>query len=223
MFRQLTAIFPNQVYPPDNLKAVDATFSAVRLKRALDTKNYQVISGHFPFFMHEFMAPDVKTFTLLREPVARTISYLKHHKKMMPEDAHKPLEEIYNDQFRFKGMIENHMVKMFALTPDDLEAGMLTALDFEEAHLKLAKQNLRKVHVVGLTEEYDNFCTRLTGRFGWKFEKILHYNKSKTASDQISEAFRNRIIEDNAPDIRFYRFAADLIETRRLRRERNRS
>src|SRR5690349_10410621 len=55
----------------------------------------KVVTGHFPLCTADLLGGGFTTFTVLREPVARTLSYLRHHRKLTPEDAHKSLEEIY--------------------------------------------------------------------------------------------------------------------------------
>ncbi len=63
--------------------------------------------------------PDLVTLTLLRDPVDRTISLLKHFKRLSKHFAPMPLEEIYEDPFVFAQFVENHQTRMFAVTEND--------------------------------------------------------------------------------------------------------
>ena len=63
--------------------------------------------------------------TVLRHPVERTLSFLRHQAERRQRGATEdtPLEEIYDDPFRFEAMIQNHMTRMLSLTPDEMVAG----------------------------------------------------------------------------------------------------
>lgn len=173
----------------------------------------RVVSGHFPLCTAELLGGEFTTLTLLREPVERTLSYLRHHRVLTPEDRHTPLEDIYDDSFRFHGLVHNHMVKMFSLTQAEMTGGMLTQVEFTPERLERAKERLAGIDAVGLQEDFDQFCVELTRRFGWRLGEPLHANR--TQQFDVSESFRARIAEDNAMDVELYAFAAQLCERRR--------
>jgi hypothetical protein len=167
----------------------------------------RVITGHFPLCVSELLGVPFTTLTVLREPVERTLSYLRHHRVLLQEDRETPLETIYEDPFRYRGLVHNHMVKMFALTPETMTAGALTPVDFEPHHLELAKERLKTVDVVGVQDRFDEFCSELEQRFGWELGPPLFANR--TTPFEVSDAFRDRIAEDNALDVELYEYARD--------------
>src|SRR5690606_26706641 len=105
-------VYPNRSDGPDVFTQyldVDNLFERMRVRG----HEVQVVCGHFPFCTMELLKGSFTTFTVLREPVERTLSYLRHHRARTPEDRDKSLEEIYDDPFRFHGLAHNHMTKMF--------------------------------------------------------------------------------------------------------------
>ena len=167
----------------------------------------RVVTGHFPLCVSELLGGPFTTLTVLREPVERTLSYLRHHRVLLQEDRDTPLVEIYEDPFRYQGLVHNHMVKMFALTPETMTAGALTPVDFERHHLELAKERLATVDVVGVQERFEEFCAELERRFGWDLGPPLFANR--TTPFEVSEEFRARIAADNALDVELYEYARD--------------
>ncbi len=122
----------------------------------------EVVSGHFPLCTTELLGGDFTTLTVLRDPLERTLSYLRHHRLRTPADRHMPLEQVYEDQFRFDGLIHNHMTKMLSLLPEEMDAGALTRVEFTSERLERAKARLEKVDAVGVQEQLDTFCEQLT-------------------------------------------------------------
>jgi hypothetical protein len=173
----------------------------------------RIVLGHFPLCTVELLDADFTTLTVLREPVERTLSFLRHHRRLTPEDRDKPLEEIYDDPFRFEALLHNHMVKMFALTVDEMTDGMLTTVDFTPAHLERAKRQLATVDVVGLQEDFEGFCRELEARFGWPLGVPFFANRTKPVD--VPDSFRRRIAIDNEMDVELYEFACDLVRSRR--------
>jgi hypothetical protein len=172
----------------------------------------RVVTGHFPLCTAELLDAPFRTFTVLREPVERTLSYLRHHRRMTPEDTEVPLEEIYEDPLRFTGLIHNHMVKMFSLRLDEMTGGSMTPVDFTPEHLTRAKERLAGVDVVGLQERFDDFVAELERRFGWDLGPPLVAND--TVPVPVDPAFRDRIAADNALDVELYAWACDLVASR---------
>ncbi len=176
----------------------------------------RVVTGHFPLCTAQVLGGDFRTFTLLREPVARTLSYLRHHRELTPEAREQSLEEIYDDPFRFEGLVHNHMVKMFSLTPGEMSAGALTPVEFGPERLEAAKAALETVDVVGVQEDYDRFCRELERRFRWRLGDRRHMNRTRPVD--VDPAFRRRIEHDNALDVELYDFTRGLIAQRAARR-----
>jgi hypothetical protein len=199
------AIYPDDSdgSPPDSVLVHEHLAERFAARR----DEIRVITGHFPLCVAEMLDADFTTLTVLREPVERTLSYLRHHRVLLTEDRDLPLVEIYEDPFRFQGLVHNHMVKMFALTPDTMTAGVLTPVRFERHHLELAKERLATVDVVGVQERFEEFCAELERRFGWDLGPAMFANRTEPV--EVSDAFRDRIAEDNALDIELFEFARD--------------
>jgi hypothetical protein len=172
----------------------------------------RVITGHFPLCATEVLGGDWRTFTVLREPVERTLSYLRHHKKLTPADADLPLEAIYEDPLRFYGLVHNHMVKMLALRPEEMTASAMTLVEFTDDHLVRARAALEGLDVIGVQEEFEPFCDALSQRFGWALGPPQRSNF--TPEVPVADSFRRRIAADNALDVALYEHALELLARR---------
>jgi hypothetical protein len=202
------------VYPTrgvDGTDPVELVLSIDHLRERLAARGDQVrvITGHFPLCTTELIDGQFTTLTLLREPVERTLSYLRHHRENERADRHKSLEEIYDDPFRFHGLAHNHMTKMLSLTPAEMTDGMLTRVGFDRDRLERAKEALAGIDAMGLKERFEDFCDNLAARFGWRLGEPEIVNTS--APVEVSQSFRARITEDNALDIELYEFASQLL------------
>jgi hypothetical protein len=175
-------------------------------------REIQVVTGHFPLCTAELLGGRFTTLTLLRDPVERTLSYLRHHQKFTPDDRELPLEAIYDDPFRFHGLVHNHMVKMFSLDAAEMTDGALTRVEFTRERLERAKANLARVDAVGLQERFDEFCALLVRRYGWRFGDPERVNR--TPPVPVADEFRARIATDNALDVELYEFARRLVDER---------
>jgi hypothetical protein len=175
----------------------------------------RVVTGHFPLCTEELLNAEFTTLTVLRHPVERTLSYLRHHRDTTPADSERPLEEIYEDPERFRPFIENHMVKMLSLRAEEMTNGMMTVVDIDRRRLRRAKRALRKIDEFGLQEDLEGFAQRLSRRFGWELGPTIHENVTRQTA--VPDAFRARIAEDNALDMELYEYAA------KLRRKRDRA
>ena len=217
LWMRLQRHFPReQLYPTLASKGdVSAVIDVDHLLRSwrAHKEELRVVTGHFPLCTAELLGVPFTTMTVLRDPVDRTLSYLRHHRSFVTEDANRSLSQIYDDPFRFDGFIHNHMVKMLSLTTDEMSNGALTHVEFTTAHLDRAKANLESIDVVGLQDDFESFCTELTQRFGWKLGRPAHTNRTDPVAEEEA-GLRDRIVSDNALDLELWEHARELVATR---------
>jgi hypothetical protein len=212
------AIYPNATDGDVFTVAPQLSIDQLQQRWADRAGEIRIVMGHFPMCTMELLtppepdAPPFTTLTVLREPVERTLSFLRHHKKLTPADRDLSFEEIYEDEFRYKGLIENHMVKMFSLTTDEMTDGMLTRVDFTPAHLERAKARLASVDVVGLQDHFEAFCAEIESRYGWELGEPMFTNR--TMPVDVPASFRRRIADDNALDMDLWDYARHLYDDR---------
>jgi hypothetical protein len=206
------AVYPTRGADGRNPFVLVLSIEHLRERLAARGEEIQVITGHFPLCTTELLGGRFTTLTLLREPVERTLSYLRHHRENEEADRDKSLEEIYADPFRFNGLAHNHMTKMLSLTPAEMTDGMLTHVQFDRDHLERAKEALTGIDAFGLQERFEDFCDELSIRFGWRLGEPEVVNTS--APVEVSEDFRARIAADNVSDIELYEFAKELLADR---------
>jgi hypothetical protein len=142
LWRRLKTQFtPEQVYPgpgdgdpPRSTLSVDHLVERWRVRRA----DLVIVTGHFPLCTTELLDAPFTTITILRDPVERTLSNLRHYRQETPEAAEQSLEELYDDPVRFE-LVHNHMVKMFSLSTDEMTDGAMTPVTYTRDRLERAK------------------------------------------------------------------------------------
>lgn len=202
------AVYPTEHDGPVDKRTIDVeNLLGVWSRRGADI---QVITGHFPFATMELLDADFATFTLLRDPVERTLSFLRQQRQEDPRWRDRPLEEIYEDPFVHHGLVRDHMTKMFALDADDARrAGLLSEVTLDEGDLDRALARLATVDVVGVQEDHERFVAALADRFGWDLGRPAWANR--TAPVPVDDAFRRRIRADNRLDVALYEQARRLV------------
>jgi hypothetical protein len=194
---------PGDGRPPDTVISVDHLLERWKIRG----DEIRIVTGHFPLCTTELLGGTFTTLTLVRDPVERTLSYLRHHRETGGDATERSLEEIYDDPVRFE-LLHNHMVKMLSLTTEEMTDGALTHVEFSRDRLARAQAALRTVDVVGFQEEFDAFCAELAARFGWDLGPPVFMNRTKPVD--VSDEFRERIAADNALDMELYEFARTL-------------
>lgn len=169
--------------------------------------------GHFPFVAIQLLGMDLVTLTILRDPVERTISYLKHCKRYHEQHRSLPLERIYEDPLYFPMLMRDHQAKLFAMTPDDEPESYHDVIEVDGRRLEIAKANLEQVDVLGIQEHFGEFLSEIEHRYGWRIQGVR--DRHVSPETDASASLRRRIAEDNAADVEFYEHARRLWERRR--------
>jgi hypothetical protein len=175
-------------------------------------------TGHFPFVVSRILEsqlggePLVRA-TLLRDPVERTLSYLKHCTIHHPQHRGLSLEEVYDDPFFFPGFIQDHQTKLFSMTVEDPLTTFFQSIDVDRDRLALAKENLEAVDLLGLTERFPQFVEQVRRRYRWRplRQPDVHVSIGEW---EVRQEFRDRIAEDNAIDMEFYDHARSVVQRR---------
>jgi Sulfotransferase family len=218
---RLRATFPDeQIYPnasdgPDPRVAV-ISVAHLRERWAVRGDQIRLLSGHFPVRTAELLGVTFITMTVLRHPVERTLSFLRHQVERRQRGATEgtPLDAIYEDPFRFELMIQNHMVRMLSLAPEEMlqHDGVLTPVTYTEARLERAKEALAALDIFGLQECFEDFCDELSARYGLELGEPVRSNTTERA--EVPEGLAERIAEDNALDMALYEYARALYYAR---------
>lgn len=223
MWHLRTVFAPEAIYPgkgfdwtdPDDVGVyVDldrlAALPAARLDRV------RLVAGHYPYSARHLLPGSVRTVTILREPVARTVSLLKHFKRLHPPSRDRTLRQIYEDPDRFVGFIENHQTRVFAIEPADRVRTLREPVAIDERRFATALANLRAIDVLGLTERYDDFLEGLRARFGWWPDGVPPVPRANVAEESwaIDDELIERIAADNRWDVALYEEAVRIVDAR---------
>lgn len=212
LFRRLRHAFGvDAVYPlPDEQGSPLTVLSVERLaERLAETgPQFRVVTGHFPLCATEVVGGRWETFTILRDPVERVLSFLRHQREVEPRFAGWPLERIYEDPISTGPLVRNHMVRMLALRADEMTDGALSPMEVDDGRLDAAWHNLvDRIDVWGLQEEFEAFCDDLQRRFGWDLGPPVFMNR--TSPSPAPDSLRARIADDNRYDGELYRAARE--------------
>jgi hypothetical protein len=161
--------------------------------------------GHFPYVATELLRQELVKLTVLREPVDRTVSHLKHLHFYTPQNRKRSLEDIYEDPILQPCFLRNHQAKMFAFTEADEPTTYMDVLDIDKRRLVVAKENLDNLDLIGFVDCYERFLEDVEGRFGWRIDKSKR--RRVAPAGDVSKELRRRIEADNAADLAFYDYA----------------
>ena len=82
----------------------------------------RVVRGHVPYAVRSLLVGEYEVLTILRDPVDRTLSYLKHCRRYHVEHLEMALEEIYEDTWFNANFLRNYQTKIFSMSADEAVA-----------------------------------------------------------------------------------------------------
>lgn len=210
-------------YPAAAIHSLGAdTHAAVAAFEALpaaERAGFKIIRGHFPYGFHAAVPGSTTYFTLLRDPVARVISYYNYIRRTPPHYLH---ERVMRDRLTLRELLEtgealmmnDGMVRLLSGVWGERPFGGVTDADRDEA-----ARVLRDVcSVVGLTEAFDPTLLLLQRAFGWRDLSYRRLNVGRGARGRrparsrstIDDATRAAIEACNQHDLAVYRLAREL-------------
>ncbi len=209
-------IYPHPERDPLSYDLTESPYWRVDRLRELDAERHRSIrcyTGHFPWVASTLVGGPVRTFTLLRDPVERVVSHLRHCKTYHPHHADLTAEEIYaDDPWRERFMI-NFQTKIFAFTTEDEPSYCHDLLTIDADRLAIAKDHLGATDLVGLQDDVPRFLEEVAETFDWRVG--AHGDRRVSEPFPVGDALRAQIARDNAIDIEFFEFARELVARRR--------
>lgn len=193
-------------------------------------KNIQVITGHIPYGIHEYLRVDCSSFdyiVFLRNPIERWISEFNHSirypsfvkpiwkRSSSPRDFLRRCKKqerntnIMTKQLsgmeRFTDVIQDHKNYMFMWA----RRKKRYSEDDMQNMLNVAKENLSKYRFVGFPGE--SYYKRLCKIFNWKYKKCRRMNRSSSNPmvNWKSKKYIDYIMDINKYDMALYNFAIE--------------
>jgi hypothetical protein len=81
-----------------------------------------MVRGHVPYAVRALLEGHYEALTILRDPVERTVSHLKHCRKFHKEHQNMELEKIYELPWFKASFFQNYQTKIFSMSPEEAMA-----------------------------------------------------------------------------------------------------
>lgn len=179
------------------------------LQELQDKPEYRLFRGHYNYWVRKYLPKDVLTIAVLRDPVERTVSLIRHHladRRMTEADARESLDQ---------GTLpvpDNAMCRYLGDFPIQAEGEELSnrllasktdPIDDPEALLKRAISAGRTLDILGFTDDMPNLFEKISQKTGLSLA-MRRDNPSRYPSLSLSEDQMDVIRTHNAFDLRLY-------------------
>jgi hypothetical protein len=184
----------------------------------------KLISSHIGYGLHSHLDSiqrPIQYFTILRDPIERTVSAYCHHLKH-PENAGTTVAEFLSDP-RYRHRRNNAQAVQLSGTKCrlelDCEPSTREAYEPPDDLYEQAAAVLRdEFTTFGFTERYDEVVVLLRRAFGWPLLGSLYVplnvNPNRRSVTEFSVADRELLHAANEVDLELYRYAQHLYEER---------
>ncbi|MCS7039613.1 MAG: sulfotransferase family 2 domain-containing protein [Caldilineales bacterium] len=173
----------------------------------------KIIYGHIPFGLHKYIQIPVSYFTLLRDPIERTISHYYHIRKRPNHFYHRMALDMDIGEFIVKSRFrefDNGQVRQLT------GAGHLPFGACSEELLAQAIANLENHFcAVGLQERFDESVVLLRRTLGWKKPPLYrrrNVNRLRPRGETLPTEALAVITAYNELDRQLYAWAATRLE-----------
>lgn len=178
-------------------------------------KRIKLIYGHFGVGVHKYLDQPTTYITVLRDPIARTISafsYLRSdfmtqkQKFPCPDDDLAAFAQSTGEYAPF--YINNLQVRM--LGSNDASIDPAPGEPCSKHMLEMAKDNIDKhFPVVGLTERFDESLLLIKRQLGWRtcFYSTMNIAVKKQHNTEYAQSDLDAVRDANQMDLKLYEFA----------------
>lgn len=208
--RTLRAIIRRQYRPEEvcttSREAGDPIQDFLALSEA-EKARLRIVQGHFSYGLHEHVSRPAVYVTMLREPIARVISYYRFMCDNPNHNHHAAAIDLGLDGFlrsRMSKAIDNGQLRYLAAV-EDIPFGACT-----DAMLDAALANLEQRFVaVGLVEAFDDSILLMRRALGWGIPAYMPLNVSKhrVGEGRLTDETLALLRDYNRFDLQIYEYA----------------
>jgi hypothetical protein len=178
-----------------------------------DLQRFALVEGHLDvaFFAEHFGADwHTNGLTMLRDPVARTVSQARHIRARPG-----PFQEELQARVREPASVFERVPRLANLQTKYLSGTPRDAVEVNPAALAEAKANLERL-AFGVTEQFDASMALLMERLAFGIPKFDVANISRGTSDDdlLSDEFRAAAHQHNDLDLQLYAHGCERLRTR---------
>jgi hypothetical protein len=178
----------------------------------------RLLRGHAGYSMHAYLPGPCAHFTLLRDPIKRTISYY-HYVRRVP--LHYCYDLVNAQQMSLTDFVSSGCDRMTDNAHTRLLCGLETGQEVGVGQITgemfdAAKRHLTQLAVVGLAEEFDATLILLKQAFVWRKLAYAPQNvaDARIKRQPISAETLAAVAEVNRFDTQLYAYARDLFHER---------
>ena len=166
----------------------------------------RAVTGHYPYALLKLLLPGVPRSVFLREPIARSISYLEHARARSQQ---------------YRGMSLEVIAGLPAQRPnpqvDNLQTRLLCSKPHPEGRLASALGNLQDFEFIGITECYSASIALCNYVFDLGLKGVRHDNAGRRQGSELSRELLAFLAAHNREDIELYCAAREIFRQMRNR------
>jgi hypothetical protein len=196
----------------------DGTLDDFKQLSAERKAHIRLLRGHVGYGIHTYQPGPCAYFTLLRDPIKRTISYY-HYARRVP--AHYCYELINQQHLSIVDFVTSGRDPMVDNAHTRLLCGLESGQEIGVGQctremLAAAQENLARLTVFGLAEEFDTTLILLQHGFGWQKLAYAPQNVAdvRTTRQPVSPDTLAAVADVNRFDVELYAYARELFQAR---------
>ncbi len=195
---------------------VQASIDCLRSLSGAERAEIRCLKGHVPFGVGQWLRSPVQYISMLREPVARAIS---DYNFAASNPEHNLYREVNEKGMSLLQYVEMRAQSGFANMYTRLLSGCVNwenlalSAALSQDTLEIAKENVRKCAVVGITERFDESILLFKKKLGWSSCYYVRENVTpsiRVNRNQLSSDVEKAIREYYLLDIELYQYCLEI-------------